>query len=154
MPSSLDLSPSTKAPSEGGCWALSAKAPWAAVAKTVASCKAVSAKAPWAAVAKTVASCKAVSAKAPWAAVAKAVAFSVAAVPKPSTTLAAGESTAVITPTIGAVEDPVPPFAIGSTPLTSSVKSTLLTVKVWSCNVIKSCPRRFNFDPEFPAYKA
>ena len=61
---------------------------------------------------------------------AKTEAFSVAAVPKPSTTLAAGESTAVITPTIGAVEEPVPPFAIGSTPLTSSVKSTLLIVKV------------------------
>ena len=136
------------------CRAVSAKAPCAAVAKTVASCKAVLAKAPWAAVAKAVASCKAVSAKAPCAAVAKAEESLVAAVPSPSTALAAGESTAVITPTIGAVEEPVPPFAIVSTPLTSSVKSTLLIVKVWSCNVIKSCPRRFNFDPEFPAYKA
>ena len=49
-----------------------------------------------------------------------------AAVPKPSTDLAATSSAAVITPTIGAVEDPVPPFAIGRTPSTSSVKSTLL----------------------------
>ena len=74
--------------------------------------------------------CKAVSAKAPCAAVAKAEESFVAAVPSPSTALAAGESTAVITPTIGAVEEPVPPFAIVSTPLTSSVKSTLLIVKV------------------------
>ena len=49
--SSLDLSPSVNAPSDGGCCALSAKAPCAEVAKAVASCKAVSALAPCAAVA-------------------------------------------------------------------------------------------------------
>ena len=98
--------------------------------KLLEDCKAVSAKVPCAAVAKAVASCKAVSAKAPCAVVAKAEESLVAAVPSPSTALAAGESTAVITPTIGAVEEPVPPFAIVSTPLTSSVKSTLLIVKV------------------------
>ena len=90
----------------------------------------------------------------PWAAVAKAVASSVEAVPKPSSNLAAGESAAVITPTIGLLEEPVPPFTIGSTPSTSSIKSTLLTVKFWFTSVMKSCPRRFNFDPEFPAYNA
>ena len=51
IPSSLVLSPSINAPSKGGCCAVSANAPWAAVAKAVASCSAVSANAPWAAVA-------------------------------------------------------------------------------------------------------
>ena len=50
--------------------------------------------------------------------------------PKPRIDLASVASTAVITPTIGAVEDPVPPLTTGNTPSISSAKSTLLIVNV------------------------
>ena len=53
-----------------------------------------------------------------------------ATVDKPSTSREAVASIAVITPTIGAVEDPVPPLTTGNTPSTSFAKSTLLIVKV------------------------
>ena len=46
----------------------------------------------------------------------------------PKTFLAEAASAAVITPTIGAVDEPVPPFSTGRIPATSSVKSTLFTV--------------------------
>ena len=51
-----------------------------------------------------------------------------ATVDSPKTFLAEAASAAVITPTIGAVDEPVPPFSTGRIPATSSVKSTLLTV--------------------------
>ncbi len=51
-----------------------------------------------------------------------------ATVDSPKTFLAEAASAAVITPTIGTVDEPVPPFTIGKIPTTSSVKSTLLTV--------------------------
>ena len=51
-----------------------------------------------------------------------------ATVDRPKTFLAEAASAAVITPTIGAVDEPVPPFPIGNIPTTSSVKSTLFTV--------------------------
>ena len=54
----------------------------------------------------------------------------VAAVPKPSTNLAAGGSGAVITPIIGAALVPVPPLLTDNIPSTSSFKSILLIVKV------------------------
>ena len=46
-----------------------------------------------------------------------------ATVDSPKTFLAEAASVAVITPTIGAVDEPVPPFAIGKIPTTSSDKS-------------------------------
>ena len=51
-----------------------------------------------------------------------------ATVDSSKTFLAEAASAAVITPTIGAVDEPVPPFSTGRIPATSSVKSTLLTV--------------------------
>ena len=51
-----------------------------------------------------------------------------ATVDSPKTFLAEAASAAVITPTMGAVDEPVPPFSTGRTPSTSSFKSTLLTV--------------------------
>ena len=50
-----------------------------------------------------------------------------ATVESSKTFLAATASNAVITPTIGAVDEPVPPLAIGKIPSTSSDKSILLT---------------------------
>ena len=50
-----------------------------------------------------------------------------AAVDNPKTFLDEAASAAVIRPTIGAVEEPVPPFSTGRIASTSSVKSTLLT---------------------------
>ena len=51
-----------------------------------------------------------------------------ATVDSPKTFLAEAASAAVITPTIGAVDEPVPPFSTGRIPSTSSVKSTLFTI--------------------------
>ena len=51
-----------------------------------------------------------------------------ATVDRPKTFLAEAASAAVITPTMGAVDEPVPPFSTGRTPSISSIKSTLLTV--------------------------
>ena len=51
-----------------------------------------------------------------------------ATVDSPKTFLAAAASNAVITATIGAVDEPVPPLAIGKIPSTSSDKFILLTV--------------------------
>ena len=51
-----------------------------------------------------------------------------ATIDSPKIFLAEAASAAVITPTIGAVDEPVPPFSTGRIPATSSVKSTLLTV--------------------------
>ena len=46
-----------------------------------------------------------------------------ATVDSPKTLLAEAASAAVITPTIGAVDEPVPPFTTGKIPTTSSDKS-------------------------------
>ena len=51
-----------------------------------------------------------------------------ATVDSPKTFLAEAASAAVITPTIDAVDEPVPPFSTGRIPSISSVKSTLFTV--------------------------
>ena len=77
-----------------------------------------------------------------------------ATVDSPKTFLAEAASNAVITPTIGAVDEPVPPFWTGRIPSTSTAKSTLLTVISLLLIVRKSWPVIVKLEPDELEYKA